>query len=128
MDSLIQKMLNENNWAVVGVSANMHKYGYKVYKRLLQEGYIVYPINPNCEQIEGVACYPRLNDLPRLPGAVSVIVPPTAGIAILEEAADLGIKRLWFQPGAQSDQIIRRADELNLEIVYNRCVLVELGN
>ena len=58
---------------------------------------------------------------------VSVIVPPSAGIGVLEEAAELGIKRLWFQPGAESAEVIEKADELGLQIVYDRCVFTELG-
>ncbi len=127
MDKLIKRMFKEKIWAVVGASANPDKYGYKVYKRLLKEGYEVYAVNPNCEAIEGVKCYSRLADLPRLPGAVSVIVPPKAGIGVLEEAAGRNIKKLWFQPGAESSEIIGKAQQLGLEIVYKECVLIELG-
>jgi hypothetical protein len=127
MNQLVQEMLREKTWAVVGASANPQKYGYKVYKRLLQERYNVYAVNPNCKDIEGVPCYPELSRLPEVPGVVSVIVPPAAGIGVLEEAAVQGIKRLWFQPGAESSEIIDKADRIGLEIVHHKCVLVELG-
>jgi len=126
-NELVQDMLVQNIWAVVGASANTQKFGYKVFKRLANEGYTVYPVNPNCKEIEGTKCYGSLRDLPEVPGAVSVIVPPSAGIGVLEEAAELGIKRLWFQPGAESAEVIEKADELGLQIVYDRCVLTELG-
>ncbi len=127
MDQLVSNMLKEKVWAVVGASANPQKYGYKVYKRLLAEGYNTFAVNPNCIEIEGDPCYNNLRDLPELPGAVSVIVPPAVGLDVLEQAAQQGIKRLWFQPGAESNEIIKKAYGLNLEIAYNRCVLVELG-
>ena len=120
-------MLDENTWAVVGASTNRQKFGYKVLKRLMDKGYKVYPVNPNYKEIDGIKCYPALGDLPELPGAVSVIVPPAAGLVLLEEAAGLGIKKLWFQPGAESDEIMEKAEKLGLELVYNRCVLIELG-
>ena len=126
-NELISSMLGEKTWAVVGASVNREKFGYKVLKRLIEEGYKVYPVNSNYEEIEGIKCYPTLGDLPELPGAVSVIVPPAAGLALLEEAAGLGIKKLWFQPGAESDEILKKAEKLELELVYDRCVLVELG-
>ena len=127
MDQLVSRMLKEKVWAVVGASANPQKYGYKVYKRLLTEGYKVFAVNPNCKEIEGDPCYNSLRDLSELPGAVSVIVPPVVGLNVLEQAAQQRIKRLWFQPGAESNEIIEKAGGLNLEIAYNRCVLVELG-
>jgi predicted CoA-binding protein len=126
LDELIGRMLGEKTWAVVGASVNRQKFGYKVLKRLMEEGYKVYPVNPNYEEIEGVKCYPALRDLPELPGTVSVIVPPAAGLTLLEEAAGLGIKKLWFQPGAESDEILKKAEKLGLELVHNRCVLIEL--
>lgn len=124
---LRRNILNEKTWAVVGASVNKQKFGYKVLKRLMEEGYKVYPVNPNYEEIDGIKCYPSLRDLPELPGAVSVIVPPAAGLAVLEEAAELGIKKLWFQPGAECDEILKKAEKLGLELIYDCCVLIELG-
>jgi predicted CoA-binding protein len=126
MDELIKDMLAQKTWAVVGASANTQKYGYKVFKRLIEEGYRAYPVNPNCKDIEGALCYSTLRELPETPGAVSVVIPPKAGLGILEEAAELGIKRLWFQPGAESGEIIDKAGDLGLEIVHDYCVLIEL--
>jgi predicted CoA-binding protein len=123
----IRDILKEKTWAVVGASANTQKFGYKVFKRLIREGYTVYPVNPNCKEIEGVQCYGSLKDLSEMPGAVSVIVPPKAGLGVLDEAAELGIKRLWFQPGAESGEIVGKAEKLGLQIIYGYCVLVELG-
>jgi len=124
MQKLIKEMLGEKVWAVVGASNNRDKFGYKVFKKLSSEDYQVYPVNPNCSEIEKTPCYKSLKDLPVTPGAVSVIVPPSVGLKILEEAVQAGIKRLWFQPGAESEEIIQRASQLGLQIVYNNCVLV----
>jgi hypothetical protein len=127
MEKLMKEMLDEKVWAVVGASNNKDKFGYKVFKRLLAEGYDVYPVNPNCEEVDGMKCYKSLSELPKLPGAVSLIVPPSIGVKVLEDASKLGIKKLWFQPGAESDEIVQKASELGLDIVYDNCVLVALG-
>ena len=126
MEQLMEKMLEEKVWAVVGASANSRKFGYKVFKKLNSRGYRVYPVNPNCNEIDGIKCYRTLKDLPELPGAVSLVVPPAVGFKVMEEAAQLGIRRLWFQPGAESQEIINKASELGLEVVYNSCVLIAL--
>ncbi len=126
MQELIKSMLKEKVWAVVGASNNKDKFGYKVFEKLRSRNYTVYPVNPTCAEIEGVTCYKSLGDLPEIPGAVSVVVPPSAGLKILEEARKAGIKRLWFQPGAESEEIIQKASELGLQIVYYNCVLVVL--
>ena len=65
--------------------------------------------------------------MPETPAVVSVIVPPKLGLAVADEAASLGIARLWFQPGAESPQNVAHAEELGLAVVAGACVLVELG-
>jgi predicted CoA-binding protein len=126
MKKLIEDMLDKKVWAVVGASANKEKFGYKVFKKLESAGYTVYPINPYCDRIDQAICYPSLSEVPQLPDVVNFVVPPAVGIKVIEEAGNLGIKRVWFQPGAESQDIIQKASEAGLSIVYDRCVLIEL--
>ena len=53
-------------------------------------------------------------------------------ISVLEEAAKLGIARLWLQPGCEGGdgRVLARAKELGLDatMIYGGpCVLVHLG-
>lgn len=121
----MQEFLQEENWAVVGVSSNPQKYGNKVYFKLKKAGYTVYAINPNLEQIDGDPCYPNLSSLPLIPDAVSVVVPPKVTEQIIDECARLGISRIWMQPGSESDTAISKGNEQELKLVYNECVLIQ---
>ena len=126
--ALIEECLDQRVWAVVGASTNPAKWGYRVYKALLARGYRVYPVNPRAKQIDGERCYPTLAELPETPDVVSVIIPPKLGLALADEAANAGITRLWFQPGAASPENVAHAQSLGLRVVAGACVLVELGS
>jgi predicted CoA-binding protein len=126
--TLIEECLAEPVWAVVGASTSPAKWGYRAYKALLAHGYRAYPVNPRATAIDGAPCYRSLANLPETPGVVSIIVPPKLGLAVVDEAVEAGIARLWFQPGAYSPGNHARARERGVRAVSGACVLVELSS
>ncbi len=102
MADLIQFYAHEPVWAVVGASNDRRKYGNRIYRTLRSAGYTVYAINDHEPQVEGDTAYARLADLPQVPTVVDMVIPPWNALPVVEEAASLGIKALWFQPGAEN--------------------------
>lgn len=126
MEKIIAEMLDKKSWAVVGATQNPAKFGNKIFKKLQGNGYAVAPINPVYDSVEGVATFKSLKDMPEKPECVNVVVSPERAAQALEEAIELGIEYVWFQPGAFDLDIIERAEEAGVKIVYHACVLVEL--
>lgn len=127
-DDAIEAFFAGNSFAVVGASRDRAKYGNKVLRSYIQAGRRVYAVNPKADEIEGLTAYPDLASLPERVHGVSIITPPAVTLAVVEEAARAGIRHLWMQPGAESDEAIRRADELGLELIHSGpCVLVMQG-
>lgn len=120
----IEQVMDKKVWAVVGATENTDKYGYKIFKKLKQLGYKVYPVNPNYETILGEKCYPDLASLPEVPEVVNMVVAPKHGIKTVEQAAELGAKIIWFQPGTVNEEILKLAEEKGLEAIQ-ACILVE---
>lgn len=60
---------------------------------------------------------------------VLVFLMTEVTVGILEEAAKLGISKIWLQPGCEDDSVISKQAELGLkDVIYGGpCVLVELG-
>ena len=115
-------------FAVVGASNDRSKYGNKVLRCYLQHGRHAIPVNPNATTVEGIAAVPDLASLPQAVHGASIITPPDVTEAIVEQAAEAGITRLWMQPGAESERAIERAKELGLSVIAGGpCVLVVLG-
>lgn len=128
LDERIKTFLARGPFAVVGASNNRQKYGNKVLRVYQQRQLTVFPINPRQTEVEGIPCYPALAAAPEAIRSVSIVTPPAVSEQIVEEAAGLGIQYLWMQPGAESAQAIRRAEELGLVLIAGGpCVLVTLG-
>ena len=130
MKTINQDIINEfldkrNVFAVIGVSNNKEKYGNKVYFDLKHAGYTVFPVNPNSSSISGERCYPRLTNLPILPDVVDIVVPPKITEETVKECKDLGIEKVWMQPGSESDEAIRFCTENKIKVLYGVCVMLE---
>lgn len=126
-ERLKREMLDKKVWAVVGATAKKDKFGYKVWRKLVQHGYEVYPVNQNYKEIDGQKCYKSLEELPEKPDVINFIVPSIAILDMLPTAKKLGVNYLWCQPGAANEEVVLKAESLGFNIAYNVCILVELG-
>lgn len=125
---IIDDFLSEGPWAVVGASTDREKYGNKVLRAYGQSGREAWPINPRADEIEGLKCYPDLASLPGTPRGISVITPPKITEDVVAEAARLGVKFVWMQPGAQSERALQIAREKGIEAIGDgSCLLVTVG-
>jgi predicted CoA-binding protein len=117
--------------AILGASADRSKFGNKSVRAHARAGYEVYPINPAGGEIEGLAVYRSLAELPpdRL-DRISVYLRPEIGLAVLDEMAAKAPAKsgteIWFNPGSASPALLTRARELGLNVVP-ACSIVDLG-
>ena len=125
----IDDFLAAGPWAVVGASTDRSKYGNKVLRCYLQNDHTpVYPINPKAPEVEGLEAFPSLAALPEVPRGLSIITPPAVTEAVVDEALELGVRHLWMQPGAESEEAIAKAEAAGLGcIAGGPCLLVVLG-
>lgn len=115
----------KNTIALVGASRDQEKFGYRIYKAILNAGYEIYPINPNAYEIDGKKCYPSLASLPKKPDVVITIVPPKITEKIVEEAAKLKIKKVWMQPGSESKKAIEFCKQNKIEVIAKMCFVLD---
>lgn len=126
MENLIKDFLEQKKFAVVGSFRNETKYAYKIFKELTARGYEVYPVNPQISEVEGVRCYGHISDLPFAVDVVDIVTPPPVTETVLKECLQKGIRRVWLQPGAESEKAIKFCQENNIQVVYNTCVMLEI--
>ncbi|KAJ2400001.1 hypothetical protein GGI23_002311 [Coemansia sp. RSA 2559] len=113
-------------FAVVGASADRSKYGNKVLQWYIDNKLPVTPINPKVDEIEGLKCSKSLSDIPVSELSVSVITPPQVSRHVLEEAAALGIRHMWFQPGSEPPEFKELANKHGIQAIGDGpCILVE---
>ena len=67
--SRLQPLINPTSIAVVGASRRSGAVGNEVLLNLLKGGFRgeLYAVNPGCDEVEGVRCYPDLGSLPAVP-------------------------------------------------------------
>jgi predicted CoA-binding protein len=124
MQELIREFMKQKRFAVVGATDNPEKYGNQIVKSLKKRGYEVYPVNPRLKKVEGLDCYPTLADLPIRPDVVDFVVPSPATEEILKRCYELGLDRIWLQPGSESEAAIAYCHDNNLKVVHSVCVMM----
>ncbi|NJE41943.1 CoA-binding protein [Thermococcus sp. GR6] len=113
--------------ALVGASPNPAKYGNIILRDLMRKGFEVLPVNPNYDEIEGLKCYRSVRELPKDVDVIVFVVPPKVGIQVAKEAVEAGFRRLWFQPGAESEEIREFLESQGVEYSFIKCIMVETG-
>jgi uncharacterized protein len=124
MQELIHEFLAQKRFAVVGATDNPRKYGNQIVKNLLQRDYEVYPVNPNLKTLEGTKCYPELSEIPVKVDVVDFVVPPNVTEKILKQCRELDIKRIWLQPGSESEAVLAFCKANDMKVVHNICVML----
>ena len=123
MDDRIREFVSQRTWAIVGASNDPSKYGNRVYRTLRDAGYSVFPVNPNEDEIEGARAYPAVGDLPVVPDVVDLVVPPKIGVDVVRQCHEAGVRRVWFQPGAESEEAIEYCRQQNIDVVWDHCAM-----
>lgn len=91
-----EKFLSEKRVAVVGVSRNPAETANAIYTRFREQGYQVFPVNPAADEVEGVACYPSVKDIPGGVGAAMLVTTPAVSSAVARDCAEAGVKWVWM--------------------------------
>jgi|SRR3972149_4049594 len=110
-------------YAVVGATQNKDKWGYKIFKKLLKNGFTVYPVNPKYDEIEGFVCFPNLVSLSNVPDVVDTVVPPEVTEKVVEKCLELGVKKVWMQPGSESEKAIKFCEDKGIAVVHHACIV-----
>lgn len=92
--------------AIIGASSNREKFGNKAVRAYLSKGWLVFPINPREEFIEGVKCHKSIKDLKQKPDRISIYLPPAVTSSIIPELKEVLAKEVILNPGAESDELI----------------------
>jgi uncharacterized protein len=111
--------------AVVGATDSPGKYGGIIYRDLKRKGYRVVPVNPKRDTVDGDRCYPSVADLPDPPTIVNLVVPPPVTLDVLRRCLDLGLMRVWVQPGAADAEVRRFVEDNGFTALVGACIMVE---
>lgn len=127
--SKIETFLTSPAFGVIGASSNRDKFGNKVLRMYIAHHKEVFPVNPNEKEIEGIPCVADVDSLPPEVESISIITPPPITEKIVKAAVAHGIKNIWMQPGAESNEAITFCEQHGVNVIAGGpCILVELGS
>lgn len=95
-----------------------------VPRYLLENGYDIVPVNPAADEILGLRCYDMISDVGQA-DIVEVFRPSADVPDVVREAIKIRPKVIWLQEGIRSLEAERLADDAGIDMVFNRCMLVE---
>lgn len=119
--------IKNKNITIVGVSHKEEKFGYRIFRDLLNNGFKVEGVNPTNGEILGKKIFRDLKDVEPKPDLVITVVPSAITERIVEECNMLGVKEIWMQPGSESIEAIQKAKQYGISVVSNACFMVTYG-
>jgi len=112
--------------AVVGASRDRHKFGNKAMRAFRDAGHTVIPINPHETEVEGVAAYASVLDVPGPIDMATVYVQPDVALRLLDEFERKQIPEIWLNPGADDDDVLAEARRRRLNVIA-ACSIIGVG-
>jgi uncharacterized protein len=116
--------------AVAGVARDGANPANLIYRRLRTDGYHVFPVNPNAEQVEGDRCYGSVS---RIPGGVEGVViatPPAAAMDVVADCVAARVPRIWihrsFGAGSVSAEAVELCRKEGIPVIAGGCPMMFL--
>jgi predicted CoA-binding protein len=127
----VRDFLAQKRIAVCGLSRSTDSGAGAVYLKLRDHGYRVFAVHPSAEVLHGDECYPNLAAIPDGVDAVFIMNSPDVTDSIVDEAARLGIKRVWmhnntFMPSSVSEAAVARCLADDISVIAVGCPMMFL--
>jgi uncharacterized protein len=133
MESLKQaatEFLAQRRLAVAGVSRQGGHVANIVYRRLREQGYTVFAVNPHAEEVEGDRCYARISDIPDGVGGVFIATRPDAAPEVVRQCVEAGVPRVWmhrsFGTGSVSAEAAALGESAGIRVIAGACPMMFL--
>ena len=130
-DEGIRKLLeNTRRIAVLGIKTeDSGQPAYYVPEYAQRAGFEVVPVPiyyPECTEILGEKVYRKVNDIPGDIDMVDVFRRPKDIDAHVDDIIAKKPKSVWFQLGIRNDEAAERFAREGIDVVQDRCLMVEL--
>ncbi|MEE0966811.1 MAG: CoA-binding protein [Bacilli bacterium] len=112
------------NFAVIGVTPDKSKYGYKIYKRLKEKGYHTFGVSPKYQEIDGNKMYENLDVIPSPIDVVVFVINPKYAKEYIGQMRTIGIGYAWMQPGTYNDEILDLMQSHGITPILD-CILIQ---
>ncbi len=127
----VQDFLAQKRIAVCGLSRTKDSGAGAIYLKLRSHGYQPFAIHPTAQELHGDPCYSSLSAIPGGVDAVFIMNSPDITEQIVDEAARLGIKRVWMHnntlmPSSVSEAAVARCQAAGMTAITVGCPMMFL--
>lgn len=121
---VIRDFLDQRSIAIVGVSRKGEGFGNAARKELAEKGYHLYLVHPEADMIGDQPCARSIADVADRVGGVLLVTPPAQTEKLVQEAIAAGVRRVWIQQGAESEEAIHACENAGIPVVHHECILM----
>ena len=129
-DELLNKLFGDvKTIALVGASPRGEtRASWRVMRYLQNEGYKVYPVNPDAvgQEIHGEKVYATVSDLPEKVDMVDIFRLPWKVPPVVDEAIALGVPYIWMQLKVINEEYAAKAEAAGATVIMDRCPKIEI--
>ena len=111
--------------AVLGASPKPDRYAYRAMQMLREFGHRAIPVNPAFPEILGEPCYGKLSEVSDRIDTITMYLGKQRSDPLIDDILSAKPKRIIMNPGAENDDLARKAEAAGIEPVYD-CTLVML--
>jgi uncharacterized protein len=111
--------------AIVGASHKPQRYAYMAQELLMSLQHTVFPVSGNGREILGVPGYQSIADIQQPVDTVTLYLNPQRHQAIKQDILRVKPRRIIFNPGTESDELMREYQQHGIETL-EACTLVML--
>lgn len=126
--AVINDFMAHRRLALVGVSHEPKAFANAVFRELKGAGYDVVPIAAVADEVDGEHCYRSITEVPEPVDGVIVMVRPEAAAAVVHQAVDAGVPRVWLHKGvgrgSVSDAAVAYCRDRGVPVVAGACPLM----
>lgn len=131
-DSIRSIIQDTKRIAVIGASSKRTRTSNRIFRYLMDQGFLLIPINPNEKEVLGHKSYDTVWEIPdnEEPDMVLIFRNAKATAGELEKIVRWSKNRdfkpvIWTQIGVSSEKAERIAEKEKFEYVKNRCLMVD---
>ncbi|MEP4380206.1 MAG: CoA-binding protein [Alphaproteobacteria bacterium] len=129
-DDVLRNLFDEvKTIGMVGASPRGEtRASWRVMRYLQNEGYKVYPVNPDAlgQEIHGEKVYGSILDLPEKVDMVDIFRLPWKVVPVVDEAIELGVPYIWMQLKVINEEAAAKAEAAGATVIMDRCPAIEL--
>jgi len=121
----IREFLGHKRLAFVGVSRNPQEFSRHLMAEFVRRGYDVVPVNPSTAEIDGLACFPRVQDVPTPVSAALLLTAASETLQVVQDCLAAGVMDVWMYraggTGAVDPEAVAFCQQHGMRAVVGEC-------